>query len=176
MTFLVCAACNRHSDVSAEIARIKMEAQVAHPNDPLSEAKKVNEDLFRLAVPLTANNKPQLAAAVFLGYYRKNVYVLPTLCQEQGVALQAFTRSFISVNKPWFDAASKFPNMPLVDAQVVARSFYEARAELAKVAERRKISLGDTCAMLEENAETVAERMKFSAIAPELHEQLLGKQ
>jgi hypothetical protein len=132
--------------------------------------------LSDLAVPAAANNKSQLAAAAFLGYYRKNVYGIAAVCKQHGVTLQAFTRSFISVSRLWFDAASKFPGMPVFDARLEARSVDQGREELARIAEMKSISVADACAMLEQNAETIVDQMKFSAVAPKLHEQLLGKQ
>ncbi|MES2018593.1 MAG: hypothetical protein V4484_19055 [Pseudomonadota bacterium] len=172
---LTLAACGRAADTSAEIERIKKDAQAAYPNDPLSAAKKANVDLSRLAMPSSADNKPQLAASAFLGYYWKGVYGFPTYCQQQGEALPEFTRNYISVNRPWHDAASKFPGMPTFDAQAKARAFKQAQEEIMSVAKGKMTSTREICAMLEGNAATVVERMKFSAVAPELYKQLLSK-
>jgi hypothetical protein len=175
MACLAYAACSSAADTSVEIGRIKKEAQAAHPNDAISATKKANEDLSRMAIPATANNKPQLAASAFLGYYWKNFYGIPTFCKQQGKALPVFSRKFISVSKPWHDAALKFPGMPTFDAHAKTRSLEQAREELTKVAEGKKTSIHEICTMLEENAATAVEQMKFSVVAPELHKQLLGK-
>jgi hypothetical protein len=66
--------------------------------------------------------------------------------------------------------------MPVFDARQEARSVDQGREELARIAETRSISAADACVLLEENAETVVDKIKFSAVMPKLHEQLLGTQ
>jgi hypothetical protein len=157
----------------AEVERIKAEAIAAYPKDPVAAAKAANTALEQRALSVHSIQPREIAALVFLGYYSKNEYEIPSVCKEQAVDLTAFANAFAEANRSSLEAASHVVDSKALIDRARPSANKNARAELGRFASAQQTDLKGACSFIEEHSVKMANGAKFANIMPTIYEQLV---
>ncbi len=167
------AKLNTQANNNAELVkRIKAQARAAHPNDYNAQNAAINKDLASVVDQQIED--PKLAAAMlFIGYYVKNTYGLPSVCSEHGVSIANFLRAFSAVNQEIMDVTRETLDTPGVREYLMTMAGPAARRELSRFAELKNTDIKGACMLFETDSHGMANRGAFAKILPAQHQLLL---
>lgn len=173
-----------HQKLEQPMDDFRAKAVAGHSDKPISVAVQevATKQSIQSLKKKSGNDKADVAAGQFVGFYFVNVKARALYCKGHGVDISAFTNSFAKDHAELYSISRKIHNRgPMsadrVESETLAqilptmeRTIKESTEDYAK---RNNMSVIEVCEALQENAVEAAKQMRLQTLNPTLYNALL---